>query len=135
MEQIVIIIHVIIALAMISLILLQQGKGAEMGASFGSGASQTMFGSQGGMSFFTKLTGILAVAFFSTSFALAVIAKNRSSIEVNHIAPATVDEPVIEEIIDSSIPDNDVPYVEQATGSSESDVPAITNKGVPAATD
>ena len=135
MEQIVIVIHVIIALAMIGLILLQQGKGAEMGASFGSGASQTMFGSQGSATFFTKITAFLAIAFFSTSFSLAIIAKNQSSIAIDDGVPVLVEEPAVETAVERPMLDNDVPYVEQAAGDSESDIPAITNKGVPAATD
>jgi len=80
MESIILVVHFVIALAMIGLILLQQGKGAEMGASFGSGGSNTVFGSSGGLSFFAKVTGILATLFFITSFALAIIARNDSNI-------------------------------------------------------
>ena len=58
------------------MILLQQGKGAEAGASFGSGASQTMLGSAGSWNFFSKITAILATIFFVTSLGLAVIAKD-----------------------------------------------------------
>ncbi len=134
MEQIVIVIHVIIALAMIGLILLQQGKGAEMGASFGSGASQTMFGSQGSVNFFTKMTAFLAIAFFSTSFSLAIIAKNQSAIEIDDGIPSiVVDEPVEEQAVERPILENDVPFVDQAEVNNESDIP--TAKGVPAATD
>ena len=134
MEQIFIVIHVIIALAMIGLILLQQGKGAEMGASFGSGASQTMFGSQGSVNFFTKMTAFLAIAFFSTSFSLAIIAKNQSAIEIDDGIPSiVVDEPVEEQAVERPILENDVPFVDQAEVNNESDIP--TAKGVPAATD
>lgn len=81
MENIVLVIHVIIAVVIIGLILLQQGKGAEMGASFGSGASQTVFGSAGSGNFFSRLTAILAAAFFATSFSLAVISKSGTEID------------------------------------------------------
>lgn len=74
MQQLVLVIHVIIAVALIALILLQQGKGAEVGASFGSGASQTMFGSQGATSFLVKVTGVLAALFFMTSLSLGYMA-------------------------------------------------------------
>ncbi|MBS0358640.1 MAG: preprotein translocase subunit SecG [Proteobacteria bacterium] len=74
MYQLILFIHVLIAIALIALILLQQGKGAEMGAAFGSGASQTVFGSQGSGSFLMKVTGMLAMGFFVTSISLAVIA-------------------------------------------------------------
>ena len=55
MEQIILVFHFLIAVGLIGLILLQQGKGAEAGASFGSGASQTMFGSSGSWNFFSKI--------------------------------------------------------------------------------
>jgi preprotein translocase subunit SecG len=76
LQQIIIIVHVLIALSIIGLVLLQQGKGADMGASFGSGSSQTVFGGVGGGSVLTKATAILATAFFATSFGLAIVAKN-----------------------------------------------------------
>lgn len=78
MEAIVLIIHVLMALAIIGLVLIQQGKGADAGASFGGGASQTVFGSQGSGSFFGKLTAIFAVVFFATSFALAYVASEKA---------------------------------------------------------
>jgi preprotein translocase subunit SecG len=80
MESIILIVHFFIALAMIGLILLQQGKGAEMGASFGSGGSNTVFGSSGGLSFFAKVTSVLATLFFVSSFALAIIARNNADL-------------------------------------------------------
>ncbi len=79
MQSFLIVINTLASIALIGVILLQQGKGAAMGASFGSGASQTVFGSQGGGSFFTKLTAFLATVFFVTSISLAVLAKQKSS--------------------------------------------------------
>lgn len=76
METLVLVVHVIMAVVMIGLILIQQGKGAEMGASFGSGASGTVFGSAGSAGFLTKLTAGLALLFFVTSVSLAVFARN-----------------------------------------------------------
>lgn len=78
-EQIVIIVHVLIAVAIVGLILLQQGKGADAGASFGGGGSQTVFGAAGGGNALTRATAILATLFFVTSFSLAVIAKQKAS--------------------------------------------------------
>lgn len=66
--------HVIIAVALIALVLLQQGKGADAGAAFGSGASSTMFGSRGSASFLSRTTAVLATAFFVTSLTLAYVA-------------------------------------------------------------
>ena len=81
MEKFILIFHFVIAVGLIGLILLQQGKGAEAGASFGSGASQTVFGSGGGWNFFSKMTAILATIFFVTSVSLAVIAKDKTIIQ------------------------------------------------------
>ena len=77
----ILVFHFIVAVALIGLVLLQQGKGAEAGASFGSGASQTVFGSSGSWNFFSKSTAVLATIFFVTSISLAVIAKNRSIVD------------------------------------------------------
>jgi preprotein translocase subunit SecG len=73
MQQIILIIHVIAAIGIISLVLLQHGKGADVGAAFGSGSSNTMFGSQGPMSFLMKLTGFLALIFFVTSLTMGFL--------------------------------------------------------------
>jgi preprotein translocase subunit SecG len=78
MEQFILIFHFLVAIALIALVLIQQGKGAEAGASFGAGASQTVFGSGGGWNFFSKSTAVLATIFFVTSVSLAVIAKNKT---------------------------------------------------------
>lgn len=79
MASILLIIHVIIAAALIVLVLLQQGKGADAGAAFGSGASATVFGSQGSASFLTRVTAILAAAFFIISLTLAYINAKQGS--------------------------------------------------------
>lgn len=75
MESIIIIVHVIAAIGITGLVLIQHGKGADMGASFGSGGSQTMFGSVGSGNVLTKSTTILAVIFFVTSLGLAMVAR------------------------------------------------------------
>ncbi len=79
METLVLIVHVLLAAAIIGLVLLQQGKGAEAGASFGAGASQTVFGSTGNSGFMVKITALVAAVLFATSFALAYFAKERAS--------------------------------------------------------
>lgn len=79
MEILVLILHVLLAAAIIGLVLLQQGKGAEAGASFGAGASQTVFGSTGNTGFMVKITALVAAILFATSFALAYFAKERAS--------------------------------------------------------
>lgn len=80
METLVVVVHVVIAVALVGLILIQQGKGADAGAAFGGGASQTVFGSQGSGSFLTRMTTFLAIVFFVTSFSLAVFAKQRAEV-------------------------------------------------------
>jgi preprotein translocase subunit SecG len=107
MESLVLIVHVLLAISVIALVLLQQGKGADMGASFGSGASQTVFGSGGSGSFMTRATAVLATFFFVTSFALAIVAKEKAVIDANEGIPALVTEQSVDtdrlpEIIDES---------------------------------
>lgn len=80
METLIVVVHVIIAVALVGLVLIQQGKGADAGAAFGGGASQTVFGSQGSGSFLTRVTSILALVFFLTSFSLAIFAKQRAEV-------------------------------------------------------
>ncbi len=77
LQQLLLLFHVLISIGLVTLVLLQQGKGAEMGASFGSGASQTIFGSQGSGSFLLKLTGLFALLFFATSLSLGYLAGHR----------------------------------------------------------
>ena len=71
MSQLILILHVLVALGSLALVLLQHGKGADAGAAFGSGASNTMFGSVGSMPFLMKLTALLAAIFFATSLLLS----------------------------------------------------------------
>ena len=79
MEQIVLVVHLLVALGIIGLIMMQQGKGADIGASFGAGGSQTLFGSVGSANLLTKLTAVLVATFFVTSFGLAMIADSRTA--------------------------------------------------------
>ena len=76
-QQILLVVHILLAIAIIGLILLQHGKGAEAGAAFGGGASQTLFGSRGSASFLTKLTAFLAVCFAVTSLSIGYMATHR----------------------------------------------------------
>jgi preprotein translocase subunit SecG len=109
MEQIILIIHVFVALGLIGLILLQQGKGAEVGASFGSGASQTLFGSQGSGNFLTRATAILITIFFVTSLALGFLATHRAkpkdldellkNVQPTTASPAQVQDDEVPEIV------------------------------------
>ena len=89
MSIILIILHVFVCIALIMIVLLQTGKGADMGAAFGGGASQTLFGSTGASTFLSKATTIVAVVFMLTSLLLAYLSSQRtgSSIMLNKKAP------------------------------------------------
>ena len=79
MDTLVLTVHIVVAVAMIGLILLQQGKGASTGATFGGGGANTVFGAAGSGNFLSRSTAILATIFFITSLALAILAKNKVS--------------------------------------------------------
>jgi len=80
MYDFILLVHVLVAVALIVLVLLQQGKGAEMGAAFGAGASQTLFGSQGSGNFLSRTTAICATIFFSTSLLLGHLGTNENNV-------------------------------------------------------
>ena len=105
MEQITLIVHLLVALALIALILLQRGKGSDIGASFGAGASQTLFGSGGSGNALTRMTAWLSAFFFVSSFGLAVIADNRTADEEDLGFELPVSELVPVENADSDLPD------------------------------
>lgn len=78
LENLILLAHVLLALSVVVFVLIQRGKGADAGASFGGGASQTVFGSSGSGNFLTRTTAVLATGFFVTSLALAWFAKERA---------------------------------------------------------
>jgi preprotein translocase subunit SecG len=75
--NVLIVLHVLLALAIIGLVLLQHGKGADMGSGFGGGASGSLFGATGSANFLSRTTGVLAALFFILSLALAYVATRR----------------------------------------------------------
>ena len=79
MYEALLVVFLIVAIALVALIMLQQGKGADMGASFGAGASGTLFGSSGSANFMTRTTAILATLFFIISLALGNINSNKTN--------------------------------------------------------
>jgi len=114
--------HVIIMVVLIGLILIQRGKGADVGAAFGSGASQTVFGSQGSASFLTRTTAVLATLFFLTSLTLAYFSIQRSdqgSVTDNVIPSTMVEVPAM--AIDSP---TDVPLIPSPESATD-DVPVM----------
>ena len=116
MQTVIVVIHVIVAISIIGLVLVQQGKGADAGASFGAGASQTVFGSSGSGNFLVQTTTVLATIFFVTSLTLAIFAKNQSGVG------ATTGLPVVNQDI-----------LEETTAANQSDIPQLED--VPASND
>ena len=78
MESIVLVLHVIAGIAIIVLVLLQHGKGADMGAAFGSGSAGSLFGSSGAANFLSRSTAVLATVFFASSLGLAFLSTPKS---------------------------------------------------------
>ena len=96
MYSLVLSVHILVGLSVIGLVLIQHGKGADMGAAFGSGASGSLFGASGSANFMSRTTAVLAAMFFVTSLSLSYMAssKTRTSGSVIDAAPAqTAPEP------------------------------------------
>jgi len=94
MHTLIVVLQVLSALAIIGLVLLQHGKGADMGASFGSGASGSLFGASGSSNFLSKMTALAAVVFFSATLGLAFVSN----------APVQVNGGVMENVPVSDVP-------------------------------
>ena len=126
MQKVVLIAHTFVALAIIGLVLLQRGKGADAGAAFGAGASGTVFGARGSSNFFSRATAILATIFFASSLTLAYMSSQRvespsSLIErAPVVEPTETDQPADPE--DAADGGPDLPVLEEAgEGSAEGD--------------
>jgi preprotein translocase subunit SecG len=105
METVLLAVHVIVAVLLVGVVLVQRGQGADMGVSFGGGGAQTLFGSRGSGSFLGKLTGALAAIFMTTSLSLAFFTQQEAgSVIERNVAPV------------ESLP--------ESGGSSSSEVPA-----------
>jgi preprotein translocase subunit SecG len=107
MTTLLIIIHVIACIFLISIVLLQSGKGAEMGAAFG-GSSQTIFGSRGASTFLNKLTTSAAVVFMLTSLTLSMVANKRASV-IKEGTPAPQGRAIPQQVPQSQMPRQQVP--------------------------
>jgi preprotein translocase subunit SecG len=119
LETVLLMLLVANAIALAALVLLQQGKGADVGAAFGSGGAHTVFGSAGSASFLTKLTVALAIGFFVISFGLAYSAKERA---------ARVDDLGLPPLIAPEVPPEDRAPAETLTPERErvdSDIPEL----------
>lgn len=104
METLVLVIHILVALGMTGLILVQQGKGADAGATFGGGGAATVFGAAGSANFLTRSTAVLTAIFFLTSLGLAIIAKQQAADLLSlPTAQAPVTQPVTPRPLTQSI--------------------------------
>jgi preprotein translocase subunit SecG len=121
-------IHVLAALVMIVVVLLQQGKGADIGAAFGAGSSQTLFGSRGAGNFLTKLTTAFVVIFMGTSISLSYLTAPRSVLD--ELDLPTAEAPATEPLTDETAP-GEAPSGFEAVPAPEGDKPAAES-GTPA---
>jgi preprotein translocase subunit SecG len=95
MSTLIILVHVIVCIALIFVVLLQTGKGADMGAAFGGGSSQTVFGNTGASSFLSKMTTGAAIVFMLTSLTLAYVSNRR--VGGSSVMPETDPAPITQE--------------------------------------
>lgn len=124
MESIILVVHILLAISIIGFVMLQQGKGADAGASFGAGASQTVFGSSGSGNFLTRTTAILATAFFITSLGLAIYAKQHASGAADVGIPSEEVIKMLEQdapLVEEYAPSSDAPELD----ASEANEPAV----------
>lgn len=125
LQTVVIVVHLLVAIGVVVLVLLQQGKGADAGASFGSGASATVFGSQGSSTFLSRFTAILAGVFFVTSLGLAFFATQQA----DQMSQAGLPDPAVLEVPVSKPAVEDVPVLESAPSApAADDVPQIQDQ-------
>lgn len=113
MYQALMVVHVLVALAIVGLVLLQQGRGADAGAGFG-GASNTLFGARGAASFLSRTTAIMATLFFITSLTLAYMAGNTDNKSADIMDSAQQAEPLRRDL---------PPVVDEAAAPKKSDLP------------
>jgi preprotein translocase subunit SecG len=116
MQNLVTFIHVLAAAGVIGLVLLQHGKGADMGAAFGSGASGSLFGVSGSTNFLSKATAACVTVFFITSLTLAYMASHHASSSVLKATGSVVDAPMVK-------PVESKPAETKPAGTSSKDVP------------
>lgn len=114
MEKLFFITHIMVCFSLIGLILIQQGKGAETGASFGSGASQTVFGSQGSANFVTRATAVMTALFFITCLTLGYFAfRHQKESRIDSLMPQieqqSTSKASAKPTVDSDIPEVPTP--------------------------
>lgn len=124
--QVLIIVYLLVALCLIGLILIQQGKGADMGASFGAGSSATIFGSSGSGNFLTRATTWLAIGFFAISLVLGNLTANRvkANDEFDNLAaPVTQSVPADASVEPAKSENSDVPPASDSKKENDSEIP------------
>jgi preprotein translocase subunit SecG len=104
MEIFLLSIHVIAAVAILVLVLLQQGKGADMGASFGSGSAGSVFGAAGSANFLSRSTAVAAAAFFATSVALTYVGAHRDSVTSGGVMQGVTTESTKSDAVKKEVP-------------------------------
>ena len=109
MSLVLIVIHICVCVALIMIVLLQTGKGADMGAAFGGGGSQTLFGSTGASTFLSKATTVAAIVFMLTSLTLAYLSTHRTSDSIMEKTQAPVEQPASPAQGDTSTPQPTTP--------------------------
>jgi len=137
MQSLALIIHVVLAVGVIGLVLMQHGKGADAGAAFGSGASATVFGARGSGSFLTRATTLMATLFFVTSLVLFYIAANRDGAirSVTDTGSVIESAPASSDLPGGVTGDESLPAapVADAVTEGESAAPAATDSELPKA--
>lgn len=129
MTTILILIHVIVSIALIMIVLLQTGKGADMGAVFGGGASQTLFGAAGASTFLSKATTVAAIIFMVTSLGLAYVSSHRTSQSIMHdVKSDTSDESKKKESSEAQKPATDQKAETGSTGNEKSQTAQQTSE-------
>ena len=117
--KVLIVLHVLVALAIIGLVLLQHGKGADMGSGFGGGASGSLFGATGSANFLSRMTAVLATLFFVFSLGLAYLATNRPK-QTGGVMEAVKEQPAIPQPAAEA---GKAPVAAPVEGSKSKDVP------------
>lgn len=130
MSALVVTIHILVCVVLIMVVLLQTGKGADIGAAFGAGGSQTLFGASGGATVLSKATTVAAIVFMLTSLALAYMGSQKSALSIVEEAPVTKSESTTEQ----AAPAKPATKEESAGATGETGAPASSSASETTAT-
>ncbi len=118
METVILVLHVLTAICLVTLVLLQQGKGADMGAAFGGGSSGSLFGASGSANFLSRATAVLAVIFFLTSMLLTYVSFTKTD------SQSLMTGPGLEEVGEIPQPTSEINGMEDVSeGAAEGKIP------------